>query len=281
MFITDAQVHIWTADTADRPWVPGRHAHRDVPFGAEDLIAELDGAGVDRCVLVPPSWQGARNDLALQAAADCPGRLGVMGLVDVRKPDSVDLSSWLEEPNMLGIRLIFTRPGSEEFGAEQFLHDGTAEWLFSAAERWNIPLMIWCPRQNAALGEVARRHPSLRIILDHLNVPLEVRDDAIGPQLAEVLPIAAHPNVAVKISGLPMLVHEPYPFPHLHPHIRAVIETFGIERCMWGSDLTRLPCPYVDWVRAITDGIDFLSEQEKALFMSGTLERWLNWPKAD
>ena len=54
MLIADAQVHIWAADTPERPW-PARHApHQPVPFSKDDLLREMDAAGVQRAVLVPP-----------------------------------------------------------------------------------------------------------------------------------------------------------------------------------------------------------------------------------
>jgi L-fuconolactonase len=56
MFIVDAQVHIWGADTAERAWPKGRSApHRPRPFSQDDLVREMDMAGVARAVLVPPS----------------------------------------------------------------------------------------------------------------------------------------------------------------------------------------------------------------------------------
>ena len=70
MLIVDAQVHIWGANTPERPWPTARSApHREQPFSKEDLLKEMDVAGVARVVIVPPSWEGDRNDLALAAAA--------------------------------------------------------------------------------------------------------------------------------------------------------------------------------------------------------------------
>jgi len=68
MMIVDSQVHIWGADTPERPWPPGQaaHAHQPVPLTAEDLLQKMDAAGVSRAVLVPPSWEGDRNEVALR-----------------------------------------------------------------------------------------------------------------------------------------------------------------------------------------------------------------------
>src|SRR2546427_9155279 len=81
MQIVDAQVHIWGADTRDRPWPPGRahQAQKPYPVTRDLVLAGMKEAGVDRAVLVPPSWEGDRNDLALEAARLYPDRFAVMG----------------------------------------------------------------------------------------------------------------------------------------------------------------------------------------------------------
>ena len=272
MLITDAQIHIWGPDTPERPWPrDGIQPQRPEPLGAPEVVAEMDRAGVARAVLVPPSWEGYRNDLALSAVAAYPGRFAVMGRIDVTQPGSVDLSTWRDQPGMLGIRVNFSLPQ-----LRALLPDGSVEWLFSAAERFGIPLMVLARGQADALVGVARRHPELRLIVDHLNLPGSIQETEIGPEIDKVLPLSRLPNVAVKVSCLPSLVRESYPFPSLHPHIRRVIDAFGPERCMWGSDLSRLSCPYVDWVR-IAEALAFLSEPDKELLMGGSLANWLDW----
>ena len=106
MLIVDAQVHIWGADTPERPWPAGHanRAHRPLPFSKDDLLAEMAAAGVDRAVIVPPSWEGDRNDLALAAAKAHPDKFAVMGRPPLDRPDSHALDHWRDQPGMLGIR---------------------------------------------------------------------------------------------------------------------------------------------------------------------------------
>ena len=69
MMIVDSQVHIWGANTPERPW-PARQAvkaQRDIPLQKDELLREMDAAGVNRVVIVPPSWEGERNDLAIDS----------------------------------------------------------------------------------------------------------------------------------------------------------------------------------------------------------------------
>ena len=66
--IVDAQAHLWKAESDDWKWVPGRKPQLPEPFTIEKLVALMDEAGVDRAVIVPPSWPGDRNDYGLEAA---------------------------------------------------------------------------------------------------------------------------------------------------------------------------------------------------------------------
>ena len=83
--IVDSQVHLWKAETPDWPWVPGRVAQLPEPFTIEKLVPLMDEAGVDRAVIVPPSWPGDRNDYGLEAvvvAVAGPGRRHDDGAID-------------------------------------------------------------------------------------------------------------------------------------------------------------------------------------------------------
>jgi predicted TIM-barrel fold metal-dependent hydrolase len=124
MPIVDAQIHVWGADTAERPWPGGRSKpHQAEPLTAERLLARMDEAAIDRAVLVPPSWEGDRNDLALAAAQAHPGRFAVMGRLALERPESRALvAGWKRQPGMLGMRFTFHIPAHKAW-----LTDGTAD----------------------------------------------------------------------------------------------------------------------------------------------------------
>ena len=70
MTIIDAQVHIWPPETPERLYITedASKPHKPIPLTRERLLEEMAAAQVDRAILVPPSWEGYRNDYALQAA---------------------------------------------------------------------------------------------------------------------------------------------------------------------------------------------------------------------
>ena len=137
MLIVDSQVHIWGANTPERPW-PGRaHAQREIPLGHEQLLKDMDGAGIDRVIIVPPSWEGDRNDLATEAAKKHPDRFAIMGRFNPEAPDAkTTIKTWLQQPGMLGMRCSFTLPGY----AAAF-REGRLDWLFAGLQEHRVPLM--------------------------------------------------------------------------------------------------------------------------------------------
>jgi L-fuconolactonase len=274
--IVDSQVHIWGADTPDRPWPPGRaaEAQKPYPVDREALLLQMDLAKVRRMVLVPPSWEGERNDLALDAARTHPDRFAVMGRLAIQDPASRGrVADWKKQPGMLGMRFTFH---NEHY--RHFLTDGTADWLWPAAERAGIPLMVLMPSALDHLDRIAARHPGLKLVLDHVGLDRRGKGERVWEDLPAVCALARHPNVAVKASGMPSLSKEPYPFRDLHPHVRALVDAFGPARTFWGTDLTRSPCSYYECIALFTQHLPWLTGRDLELVMGRAICDWLDWP---
>jgi predicted TIM-barrel fold metal-dependent hydrolase len=79
MLIIDSQVHIWPPHRPDRPL--GEAGLDRTPFSYPELIAAMDRAGVDRAILVPPSFDKDRNDYAIEAVQKHPECFAIMGRV--------------------------------------------------------------------------------------------------------------------------------------------------------------------------------------------------------
>jgi L-fuconolactonase len=279
MLIVDSQVHIWGADTAQRPWPPGRAhlAQKPYPVTAEMVLAEMDAAGVGRAVIVPPSWEGDRNDLALEAARRYPERFAVMGRLAIERPESRGLlGRWKEQPGMLGLRFTFHSEVQRPW-----LTDGTADWLWPVAEKAGLPVMLFVPGSLRVVEGIAARHPGLRLVIDHLAIEGELKDDAAFAHLPELLALARCANVAVKASALPCHSSEPYPYPRLHPYVRQVFDRFGPRRTFWGTDLTRLPGSYRQAVALFTEELPWLQGSDLEWVMGRGLCEWLGWPWPD
>lgn len=236
----------------------------------------MDAAGVRRAVLVPPSWEGNRNDLVLEAATRYPDRFAAMGRITLDDPASRGLlTGWRDQPGMLGLRLnLFNAPG------KAWLTDGTADWFWPAAERAGIPLMILATGSLEEVDEIAQRYPSLRMILDHFSLHRAMNEAPFIDHSAirKLTEMGRKPNVAVKASALPLFSSEAYPYRDLHEPIHRVFDAFGPRRLFWGTDFTRLPCTYLQAVTLFTEELPWLTESDKEWVMGGGICEWLNWP---
>ena len=276
MQILDSQVHVWPAHRSERPL--GLAGRDRPPYLYETLLAEMDRAAVDRAILVPPTYDGDRNDYALEAARAHPDRFAVMGRVSLEKGrDGCGrdaLAAWTAQPGMLGVRLTFHRTEDRPW-----LTDGTADWFWPEAEKHGIPVMVHAPEQVAEMGRVARRYPGLTIIYDHMAFGRDTMDQRTLERVKELVALAAFPNVCVKVSALPCNTTDPYPFRNLDEPIRRVIDAFGPRRSFWGSDITRIPAPvtYRQVVTHFTDELGFLSEGDLEWIMGKGLAARLNW----
>jgi predicted TIM-barrel fold metal-dependent hydrolase len=160
MLIVDSQVHIWESG------MPTNRAHRQVSsFTKDDLLKEMDEAGVNAAIIHPPGWDPKANEVAVDAARQHPERLAILGNFPLDRPESRTLiDGWKQRPGMLGLRFTFQQPHQQTW-----LTDGTLDWLWPAAARAGIPIGLAAGNFLPAVGEVAARHPGLKLHVDHLG----------------------------------------------------------------------------------------------------------------
>lgn len=275
MFIADAQAHIWAANSPERPWVAGREPHRKAPLTAEELLQLMDAAGVARCVLIPPSWDADRNDLVLSAAQRYPQRFAAMGRFDLDAPDGpARVAGWCAQPGMRGFRISFNLP---RWAAA--LEESRVDWLWRAAENAGVRIALMVSQAQLPLvDQVAARFPALKLVICHLALPTEEKDEAAFRDFDLILPLARRDNVMVKVSALPAYTSAPYPFKPLLPCVRKIYDAFGPRRMFWGTDLARLPCTYTQAIRFFTEEMPWLTSDDRAWIMGRALCAWLGWP---
>ena len=272
--IVDAQVHIWAPNTPERPW-PARHApHRSEPITAESLLAEMKVAGVDRAILVPPSWEGERNDVCLAASVQYPDRFAVMGRLDPESTESrLQIENWRRTPGQLGLRFTFHRPS-----LQYLLTEGKADWLWPLAERSGVPIMMTCPfKIMHIIHDVALRYPGLKLVMDHMALLPGTKDEEAFADFKKLIDLASCPNVAVKASALSCYTTDPWPHKRIHGYIRQAFDAYGPKRLFWGTDLSRLPVSYIQGVQMFTEHLDWLKGDELEWVMGRGLREWLGW----
>lgn len=274
--IVDAQTHVWKPEAPDRPWIPGMKPQLPEPFSYDKLLGLMNEAGVDRCVLVPPSWEGDRNDYALEAAAKYPDRFCVMGRIPVADPKSAALlPGWRQQNGMKGIRTTFLGPKQSAP-----LYDGSIDWLWPAAAKAGVPIMFLAGDQIGKFLPVAERNPELKLIIDHMSLTADVvKAGKADEVVATAASMAKLPNVSVKLSAIGTATQEAYPWRDMTPRIKRLFDAFGPKRCHWGSDQTNsfTKATYRQRVAQFTEVLDFLTEADKDQIMGRSIMDRLEW----
>jgi L-fuconolactonase len=263
--VTDAVLHVWKV-----PLNPQYH-ERIEPTSAGRLLVEMDQAGVDRAVLVPP--QPAENDYGLESAGPHSDRFRVMPVIDPLLPGSgAAFDRLAAHPLVVGARLVLHTQDRA-----RALEAGEYEAFLDQIEASGLPLAMFPPGSLRLVGDVARRHLSLRLVVDHLGLPLTVTGPRVMDELQPALDLARFPNIAIKASGLPTHSELPFPFLDVRQPLEALVQAFGPARVFWGSDLTRLKCSYREAVEMMSFVVT--DDRLRGLLMGGSLAAWLGWPE--
>jgi L-fuconolactonase len=287
MEIIDAQIHSW-ASGGHAHWAPSYRPPSGVTdWPIESVLVAMEAVGVRAAVLdaLPTATTIAAdgseryaNDYGEAAAQRYPGTLAATTRYDHRATDIADqVASTRAVPGIVGIRLVIRT--DDEAAA---LEAGEYEAYLDAVERHGIPLFVFASMHLSVVDRIARSHPGLQLIVDHLGMPqppLRTLDTPPFRRLPLVLDLAKYPNVAVKFCGGPAYSAERYPFGDVWPQLRQIVDAYGAERLMWASDLTRLRglFTYSELLTFILYS-PALTETEKEWILGRTVRRILGWP---
>lgn len=270
----DAQVHAYERNHPGRPWIG--HLHGPAEVTGDDMVAAMDAVGVDGALLVSPfAMYGYDGGYALEVHARHPTRFGLIKPVDPADPKVADvIADWKARKGTVGVRIMLNRVSEDPA-------DPGINRVLSAAARHSLPvnLLVWGRLEQ--VGQLAARHPETSMVIDHLGLPQPFQPPAPTAPFAElpkVLALAAHDNVAIKISGACTLSQQSFPYKDIWDPLRRIFDAFGFDRCMWGTDWTRAIAllTYKQGVEAFRV-TDRLSDSERAALMGATLARVYNW----
>src|SRR6266478_1217774 len=150
--------------------------------------------------------------------------------------------------------------------------------IFNIGRDIPVPVALAAALFLPTVGQIAERHPGLKLIVDHMGVPPGSRGEAAYRFQPELLALAKYPNVAVKATGQAGYAEDGYPFRSLHPHLHRCFAAFGPERMFWGTDITRMPCSWRQCVTLFTKELPWLKGRDLDLVMGEALCNWIGWP---
>jgi L-fuconolactonase len=234
--IVDAHHHFWDPATADYPWLTDDLATIRRAFGPADLEPDLLAAGVDATVLVQTRSSLEETVDFLAVAGETPFVRGVVGWVDLTQPGVGDTIAELRERpgggHLVGIR----HQAHDEPDPEWLTRDDVVRGIAAVGRAGLVYDLLVRSRELPAALDLARRLPDVRFVIDHIAKP-PIAAGALEPWASLIAPFRDLAHVACKLSGMVTEADWASWTPsELRPYVDRVLETFGPDRLLFGSD---------------------------------------------
>jgi L-fuconolactonase len=233
--IIDTHQHFWNLDRVAYPWLTPEAGPIHRSFEEDDLQPELDACGITSTVLVQSMDSYEDTDFMLEVADRWPRVRAVVGWVPLTRPDeaATALDRYRKDRRFVGVRHLI----HEDPDPDWLLRDDVRDGLALLAERGlSYDVVAVLPRHLEHVPVLAQRHPDLRLVVDHLAKP-PIKERGWEPWAGLLRRAAEHDNVYAKVSGLNTAADwETWTADDLRPYVDHAIETFGVERLMYGGD---------------------------------------------
>ena len=268
--IIDTHTHVVSSDKTKHPLDPGaRGWSTEVSNDVEDLIKEMDEAGVECATLVQPNaTYGLDNSYQCDSAQRYAPRTVSVGILDPAAVDAADkLSYWTNEYGMTGVRL--------QSQAEP--DDSRCDAIWQRAEELGVPISIGGggqPGKVDAMRNIGRRYPNVLFAPDHFAGWSGSEDKTAMTVALEAL--AKLPNAHLRISSTSL-----GPYADLSDQekdlFRRVFEAFTPQRIMWGSNFpSSRDGGYVGQVKLGQTALPWLSSEDREWTMGKSAHKL--WP---
>ena len=270
----DIHPHIISDDETRYPPAPlfGKRSEwsQERPTTVETLIAAMDHAGVAKAAVVHSSTTyGFDNSYVVDGCAQYPDRLVAVGSVDVLQPDAPErIRAWTQR-GLAGLRL-FTGGSTKEFDPSE-LDDPRSFPAWDVCAELGLTMCI----QTGAIGlpqvtAMAKRFPSVNIILDHLGRP-EVADGVPYSAAQSLFNLAPLENIYLKLT--PRIFGDVQKGnASADTFLPRVVEAFGAKRMAWGSNFPTSPGALADILATAQTGLSCLDEEDRAWIFGKTAQ---------
>ena len=257
----DAHQHFWQLAARAGSWPPPSLAAIYRDFAPEDLAPLLAEHGVTGTVRVQSLPSEADTDWLLALAERAGFIRAVVGWTDLLAPDAPAAIARLASNR----KLKGLRPMLQDIDDERWIANPALAPALNAMVEHGLRLdALVLPRHLPALLQCARDYPLLAIVIDHAAKP-PIADAAFGDWREQMAQLAALPNVHCKLSGLVTEAKSDWNVGDLRPYVSHVLEVFGAQRVIWGSDwpVVDLAGGYGAWLAASESLLAHLGQQDR------------------
>ena len=275
----DAHLHVWDLAVRPQPWTVGM-PDLQRSFSLPDVQPALAANHFDAVVVVQTLAVPDETPELLALAAREPVVAGVVGWTDLTDPEvRTRLAALTAQPgaaSLIGIRHLVQDEPDPRWLCRRDVRRGLA----AVADAGLAFDLLVRPSQLAAAVETAAELPQLQFVLDHGGKP-DIAAGGLEPWASDIADLSLMPNVAVKLSGLVTEAdHTAWTVEQLRPYADVLIEAFGPDRIMFGSDwpVCLLATTYEVWVATATALTAGLTGAERQEIFGGTAARWYRLP---
>jgi L-fuconolactonase len=273
----DSHQHLWQPLRGDYHWMPEDNGILNRAYSPSDLSPLLDEKSIDGTVLVQAAATINETEYMLGLADATPFVKGVVGWIDFEDPnDLAHLQRLAAHPKFLGVR-----PMIQDIPDVDWMLRDDIQWAFSAIIDLDLTFdALGFVKHLPNFLALIQRYPDMRVVYDHCMKP-QIRDqqgghDALSEWADGMSLLASQTNGYCKLSGLITEADAGWTIDDLRPFADHVLQVFGADRVMWGSDwpVCRLQADYPDWHDLAQQLTNHLSEKEREAVFGGTATRF-------
>ena len=265
----DAHHHLWMYNTQDYGWMDDSMSVLKSNYLPDDLEAELKLSGVRGTVVVQARQNLEETRWLLELAEQYSFIHGVVGWLDLRSKDlDKELDEFASNPKLVGVRHVIHDETDDDFMLRPDFIRGIAQLEYYEL----IYDLLLFPRHLERAVQLVERFPRQGFVLDHLAKPM-IKAGIMEPWKSDITRLAAYQNVWCKLSGMVTEAdHKQWLYKDLQPYMEVVLESFGPERIMLGSDwpVCKLAAEYGEVMKTVQEFIEALSpgDQERILYQN-------------
>jgi len=266
----DAHHHVWHIARGDYPWLtPALPIYRD--YGLDDLRPLL--GDITGTVLVQAAPTEAETAFLLAVAQGSAGLVrGVVGWIDLSEPDAPARAAALAgSPRLKGLRPMLQDIPDTDW----ILRPEAQPGLHAMAELGLRLDALIQPRHLPGMLVLAERHPELQVVVDHAAKP-DIAGKVWQPWADDMARLARDTTMCCKLSGLATEAGPAWQVADLRRYVDHVVECFGADRVMWGSDwpVVDLAGGFAAWRAASRGLLAGLATADRDAVLGGTAIRF-------
>ena len=277
MYRIDAHQHYWDPARGDYGWMPKDDEVLSRPYGPADLRPELARHGVNKTVLVQAAPTVEETEYLLGIADATPSVAAVVGWVDFENAEHRKVLERLAAHE----KFVGVRPMIQDIEDDDWMLREDVQWGFQALIDLDLTLdALGYPKHLKNFHAIFTKYADLRVVIDHCMKP-PIRDFGAHPEMFKdwangMTRIAEDTGAYCKFSGLVTEANEDWSLDDLRPVTEHVLEKFGVNRVMWGSDwpVSRLRASYDEWVEASVELTRHLPIAEREEIFTGSAKRF-------